>query len=100
MILPRPRYKLMSGIMRNTDVQTQKAVTAYFSSEQLLPFGFAEEHWSQPTNFLTDSDKGEFQSVVCLTDRWLHMLGIIGKTLCDNTIKIITLISLCVVLNS
>ena len=33
-----------------TAVQSQKAVTAYFSSKQLLPFGFAEQystyHWN------------------------------------------------------
>ena len=29
--------------MINTAVQSQKAVTAYFSSKQLLPFSFAEQ---------------------------------------------------------
>ena len=29
---------------RNTAVQSHKAVTAYFSSKQLLPFGFARQN--------------------------------------------------------
>ena len=30
-----------NGVTDSTAMQSQKAVTAYFSSEQLLPFGFA-----------------------------------------------------------
>ena len=31
-----------------TAVQSQKAVSAYFTSEQILPFGFAEQYTSTP----------------------------------------------------
>ena len=33
-------WKVISG------VQSQKAVSAYFTSEQILPFGFEAELWS------------------------------------------------------
>ena len=36
-----------SGRANHTAVQSQKAVTAHFSSEELLPFGFAEYHRCQ-----------------------------------------------------
>ena len=37
-----PRH--LSGAGLHTAVRSQKAVTAHFTSEQLLPFGFAERH--------------------------------------------------------
>ena len=30
-----------------SDLQRQKAVTAYLKSEQLLPFDFARQYWSK-----------------------------------------------------
>ena len=37
---------MFAGRVPYSAFQNQKAVTAYFSSKQLLPFGFAEEDWS------------------------------------------------------
>ena len=31
--------------LHHSTVQSQKAVSAYFTSKQILPFGFAEQHW-------------------------------------------------------
>ena len=40
--VPRGQDKVTAPIY--TTVQNQKALAAYFSSKQLLPFGFAEQH--------------------------------------------------------
>ena len=36
----------------STAVQSQKAVSAYFTSKQILPFGFAEQSSSQYSGFV------------------------------------------------
>ena len=51
-----------AACFRHTAVRSQKAVTAYFSSKQILPFGFAERHtWpeSWPTTRLSTIQEWE-----------------------------------------
>ena len=43
-IIRRGRTKVKLIFLRNTVVQSQKPLTVYFSSKQLQPFGFTEQH--------------------------------------------------------
>ena len=42
------QYEIMYNNIIHTAVQSQKAISAYFTSNQILPFSFAEQYMHLP----------------------------------------------------